>query len=590
MQINAERISHDLDHIAAITETPGAGSSRPTFTPQWVRARDYVIEQATRAGCKHRIDSAGNVHIRPTALPWESRAWLSGSHIDSVPNGGKFDGVTGIVVPLEVLRAAYEAGITLPLELIIFAEEEGTTFNLGMLGSRAWCGTLNVERLTSVRNRDGKNYLEAGANFGVDPSKFSADRINPAHYCGLIEVHVEQGPAMWEQNIPVAVVTAINGRRQYVCTLRGTANHAGSTPMNYRKDALAAAAMVMLSLESCAIAMHRQQPGTVITIGRLNVEPNAINVIPGCVKFSIDLRASTDEMIAKCDALVRQNIKGICDQRGLTCEIVQTESLPAMPMNQSVCTAIRAAARRLAVGEIAQTTSGALHDAAIVAPFVPTAMLFVASRDGISHNPDEFSRIEDITTAARILAEVVRQPLVAKTLKLSQLNHSDRSEFVKLLGGVFEHSPWIAFGAWPKRPFSSIQNLHERMCDIVTTAEEEAKLSLINAHPDLVGKLAQAGELTAESTREQSAAGLSQLSPAEVEAFEKYNAEYRGKFGFPFVICARDNKKEAILAAFPQRLMNTAQQEMTTALTEIYKIAWLRLCDLVEGDLVKDEA
>jgi len=167
MKINADRIAADLDLIAGITETPGKGSSRPTFTPQWAMARDYVIAQAKAAGCDSLIDPAGNVHIRQGAFGWTAPAWLSGSHIDSVPHGGKFDGVTGIVVPLEILRAAHEAQRTIPLELVIFAEEEGTTFNLGMLGSRAWAGTLTMNDLGRLKNRNGISFLDAGRPYGV---------------------------------------------------------------------------------------------------------------------------------------------------------------------------------------------------------------------------------------------------------------------------------------------------------------------------------------------------------------------------------------------------------------------------------------
>ena len=165
--------------------------------------------------------------------------------------------------------------------------------------------------------------------------------------------------------------------------------------------------------------------------------------------------------------------------------------------------------------------------------------------------------------------------------ELSQLNLADRSGFVAVCGPFFEHSPWIAEYAWAMRPFSSLLQLHEVMCQIVTSAGREKKLALICAHPDLVGRLAREGRLTTQSTGEQAAAGLSQLSPAEAEQFDQYNSAYRDRFGFPFVICARENKKEAILSAFPRRLQNDRDAEISTALTEIYKIAKLRLLDAV---------
>jgi OHCU decarboxylase len=164
---------------------------------------------------------------------------------------------------------------------------------------------------------------------------------------------------------------------------------------------------------------------------------------------------------------------------------------------------------------------------------------------------------------------------------LKQLNHSAREQFVGVCGPFFEHSPWIAERAFDKRPFGSLDMLHKALVETMRSATTDEQVKLIASHPDLVGTLAREGRLTSESTREQSAAGLTQLSPQEIELFERYNAEYRGKFGFPFVICARENKKDAILAAFPVRLQNSREQEIGTALTEIAKIARLRLLDAV---------
>jgi OHCU decarboxylase len=160
----------------------------------------------------------------------------------------------------------------------------------------------------------------------------------------------------------------------------------------------------------------------------------------------------------------------------------------------------------------------------------------------------------------------------------------DRSAFVAAIGGAFEHSPWIAERAWARRPFASVADLHEKLCGVVAAASPDEQVGLIRAHPDLVGRLAREGRLTCESAAEQAAAGLDALSADEVAAFERYNAAYRERFGFPFVICARENRKEAILAAFPRRLQNPREREVATALEEIYKIARLRLADLVGED------
>lgn len=404
-RVDEERIARDIEAIAACSETdPSVGYSRPTFSSSWRRARDYVLARAAEAGASAWIDAAGNAHARATGLEAGRRAWLCGSHIDSVPTGGKFDGVVGVVVALEVLRTAPGA----PVELIVFAEEEGTTFSLGMVGSRAWAGSLPPEKLRLLRNAEGRDYLAAGAEHGVAAERLSAERLEPGKYLGLIEAHVEQGPGMWNAGTPIAVVTAIAGRRQYACTLTGEANHAGATRMKDRKDALAGAAEGIGALEAWARDMEAEQGATVLTVGRIEVQPNSVNVIPGRASFMIDFRARSDDTLTRGDLALRGIVAGIASRRGLGCDLVCNEDLPAVRLDPGLCSLLRDAARRQGV-EAQDAVSGALHDTAILAPYLPAAMIFVASRGGISHNPAEFSRIEDVASAARIVAEAVRE-------------------------------------------------------------------------------------------------------------------------------------------------------------------------------------
>jgi OHCU decarboxylase len=533
----------------------------------------YVAEQARSMDCQLKSDAAGNTHARPASLGWNRPAWLCGSHVDTVPHGGDFDGVAGIVVALELLRSAKEEGIpALPLELIIFAEEEGPTFGLGMIGSRAWVGELGADRLRDLHNAAGETYIDAGQPFGVDGNRLSDDRIRPQRYLGFVELHIEQGPAMWRNDQRLAIVRSIAGRKQYAIRIGGDANHAGATPMNQRRDALCGAAEIVLEIEKM---MPEISSEAVATVGRLVNHPNAINVVPDRVEFTVDLRAPQDDMLLRGDIEIRRLATEICRRRGLTCEIGLTEAINACPLNAPLCQRISTAARLAGESPLPITVSGALHDSAVIAPHVPTAMLFVPSRDGISHNPAEFSRVEDIAAAARVVEQLVRRPTI------TQLNELDQNQFVSICGGSFEHSPWIAERAWNNRPFASVGDLHEKLTRVVAESNMEEKLSLVRAHPDLVGKLARDGKLTRESSTEQSAAGLNRLSPDEIAAFEKFNAEYRSKFGFPFVICARQNRKEAILEAFPRRLKNSRETELAAALAEVFKIARLRLADVV---------
>jgi hydantoinase/carbamoylase family amidase len=390
MPIEADRISQDIETIAGFNETtPDIGYSRPAFSPAWRAARDYVIAQAESAGCKLRIDAAGNVFVRHNSIDLDAKVWLSGSHIDSVPTGGKYDGVIGIVCPLEVLRTG-----KLPLELVIWAEEEGTTF--GLIGSRLATGAETIESISQFKNRDGETFIEAGEQHGVRPNDIPADRLRFDQYHGLIEIHAEQGPAMWETDVPVAVVTAIAGRKQYKGKFMGTPNHAGSTPMRYRADPLVALAKVITGVDAIA---RNSGPSTVATVGRVECLPNAVNVIPGTVRFTIDLRSPEATTLAMCHEKIE---KLVISSGASSFNFTFTEDQPPVMMDQHLCKLLAHA------GSCAgQTTSGALHDAAILAPHLPTAMLFVASKDGISHNPREFSRIEDIAAAARVLEKLV---------------------------------------------------------------------------------------------------------------------------------------------------------------------------------------
>ncbi len=565
MAICVERIRADIQAIARCTATPAGGATRPTFSDEWRAARAYVLAQAEAAGCALRIDAAGNAHGRPQSLAWDAPAWLVGSHLDSVPRGGDYDGVAGVVVALELLRSAKEDGITaLPVELVDFAEEEGPTFGLGMLGSRAWTGELTAAQLGALRNESGQTYLEAGRPHGVEPDRLAADQLDPTRYRGMIELHIEQGPGMWRRDQRVAVVTAIAGRQQYRVTVGGEANHAGATAMGDRCDAMAGAAEMVVELERLAQALS---PQAVITVGRLVGHPNAVNVIADRVDFTVDFRAPEAVTLTEGGRRIPALLDGIAQRRGLRMEAVVIESIPARPMSPSLI-------ERLGSG-LPRTVSGALHDSAVIAPFLPTVMLFVASKDGISHNPAEFSRIEDIAEAARIIERLVRRPSV------SQLNAMDHRAFVGVCGPLYEHSPWIAERAWAAKPFASLSDLQAKLAAVVAQSSEQEQLSLIRAHPDLVGRLAREGRLTRESSSEQLAAGLDVLIPEEVAVFEANNAAYREKFGFPFVICARENRKDAILTAFTRRLRHSREQEIAASLDEIHKIARLRLADAV---------
>ena len=571
-----DRLRRDFEAVAAISQTPGAGATRPTFSAEWGRAVEYVVKEAQTAGCVVRRDAAGNVFAKPAGLAAGERTWLVGSHLDTVPHGGDYDGVAGVLVGLELLRSAADDGVgDLPVELVIFAEEEGPTFGLGMLGSRALVGDLTADDLARLRNADGQTYLEAGKPFGVDAAGIAGDKVDPSRHLGFVELHIEQGPGMWRRDERLAVVSAVTGRRQYYVVVHGEANHAGATAMGDRKDALAGAARIVIGLENLVSTLRTD---AVVTVGRLDVHPNAVNVIADRVELTVDFRSGLAGVLQSTGDAIPLVLETFAERRELGIEIEETEAIAVCPLSGRLAGALRKSAAACGLGDLPTVTSGALHDAAVLAPHLPTAMLFVPSRGGISHNPSEFSRVEDVAAAVEVIERLVRTPT------LGRLNAMGRDDFVGVCGGLFEGSPWVAERAFDRRPFASVADLHDKLCAVVAEASEDEQLALARAHPDLVGRLAREGRLTSESTIEQRAAGLSDLSPVEVDLFERNNAAYRDKFGFPFVICARENRKEAILAAFPIRLANDRDAEVRAALAEVGKIARLRLIDAVWED------
>ncbi|TVR74680.1 MAG: 2-oxo-4-hydroxy-4-carboxy-5-ureidoimidazoline decarboxylase [Spirochaetaceae bacterium] len=572
-RLDPARIEKDIERIATFSETPPeVGYSRPTFSSPWGAARDYVIDQVRSCGAAVRIDAFGNVHARPGDRTWEEPLWLCGSHIDSVPSGGKYDGVSGVVCALELLR------VGAPLELVIFAEEEGTTFGLGMLGSRGWVGSVTAEDLDRVRNCRGESYLEAGRAYGVEATRMQSELIDPSRYLGFLEVHPEQGLSLWNRGVSAAAVNRINGRRQYRVLLEGQGNHAGSTRMQERHDALAGAARAITAVEELGQDLARRLDYTVMTVGRIDVATNAINVIARRVDFSVDFRAQEERILEEGDRLLREALREIGEARGLAVTVERTEKHSPVPLDEDLVARLHGAAGAAGI-TLEEVPSGALHDAAIVAPHVPTAMVFIASREGISHDPAEYSRVKDIADATTLIGRVLAGEGGALTLR--ELNSLDRNRFVRICGGFYENSPWIVEKVWEQRPFPTVEALHRACSTVVEGADEEAQVALIRAHPDLVGRLAREGGLTRESTAEQAAAGLDVVSEAEARNFERLNREYRDRFEFPFVICARENRKEAILAAFPERLRKSRREEIGTALREIGKIALLRMHDRV---------
>jgi len=330
VKADVERIRSHLDNLSKFTATPGAGCTRLSYTPEFRAACDYVADKARALGMTTRRDAVGNLRARLAGREENAACVMVGSHLDTVINGGNFDGILGVVCGLETVQSLIEAGRRpkRPIEVVVFAEEEGTTFRCPLAGSKAITGKFTVEDLKALKDEQGRSWYEALIAFGLQPDDLPRDRIHPANIHAMLELHIEQGAVLESENLPVGIVEHIAGSENHRIRLTGRANHAGTTPMHLRRDALAAAAEMILAVEG--IAADTSRPRTVATVGRIHCLPNAPNVIPGRVEFSIDLRDVDDSRITEAASLVRDAIGGISSARGIAWEMELCETLAAV--------------------------------------------------------------------------------------------------------------------------------------------------------------------------------------------------------------------------------------------------------------------
>jgi N-carbamoyl-L-amino-acid hydrolase len=359
-----------------------------------------LCTQMRKAGCDEvHIDAVGNVvghYYANPAVAKEAKTLLTGSHYDTVRNAGRYDGRLGIYVPLACISELSRAGKRLPfhLEVVGFAEEEGQRYNATFLGSGALVGQFDPAWLDQT-DAQGVTMRQAMQQAGLNPTDISACIRNPNDYLGFVEVHIEQGPVLNERNVPLGVVTSINGSARYQCEFIGTACHAGTTPMDRRSDAACGAAELMLFLERRA----RQDGDSVGTVGQLGVTSGSINVVPGACQFSLDMRAPTN---AQRDALIADvlaEIEGIAERRHLRSHVTPTLLASAAPSDPVLQGKWEAAVQSLGV-ELVRLPSGAGHDAMKIHERMPQAMLFVRGENsGISHNPLESTTNDDMELA-----------------------------------------------------------------------------------------------------------------------------------------------------------------------------------------------
>jgi N-carbamoyl-L-amino-acid hydrolase len=388
----------DLDALGRIGWTPGAGLARTTFSDAHVEARAWFLQRAREAGLETRIDSAAN---HSAVLPTDrvgARTLLLGSHLDSVPGGGRYDGALGVVSALEVLRCAKDAGLRLPmtLEAIDFTDEEGTL--VGTLGSWALVGTLTAEMLSAPRSGRARLLAELD-RMGLSEAGLLAARRAPRSIAAFMELHVEQGPVLEREGIDIGIVTGIRGNASFTVSFSGEARHAGTTPMNARRDAGLGAASLMLAVRETV--MH-DFPACVANVGEVKLLPGAYNVVPGAARVGVECRSLDQDELDSLALALTERAGAVAKQWGLDVDMIPVGRWAPVATDRIVREAVRGASWSLGL-RATELPSGAGHDAQILAQVTKSGMVFVPSRDGISHDPAEYTSPEDCVNGANVM-------------------------------------------------------------------------------------------------------------------------------------------------------------------------------------------
>ncbi|MCJ1682642.1 allantoate amidohydrolase [Rathayibacter sp. VKM Ac-2928] len=392
--VDAAAIMARCDELAAVSSTRGA-IERVYLSPEHARVNAMAARWMEDAGMRTWQDAAGNQCGRYEGATPGLPALLLGSHLDTVPDAGRYDGILGVMLAIAVVSRLNAARTRLPfaVEVVAFGDEEGTRFGTALLGSRAVAGTWD-ERWWELEDAHGTTLVEAFHEFGLDPSRISTAARDAADVLAYLETHIEQGPYLEEADRALGVVSSIAGARRFALTLTGKAGHAGGVPFDRRRDALTGAAEAVLAVERIA-----REHGAIATVGRLEAFPGAVNVIPGRVEFSLDLRAEFDDVRDTVWDGIEHAMSETARRRRLALTVEETHGAPAVVAADWLQDVVRAGIRATGDEEPMVLFSKAGHDAMAIADLTEYAMLFVRCEGGVSHHPEENVTEADVATA-----------------------------------------------------------------------------------------------------------------------------------------------------------------------------------------------
>jgi len=398
-----QRLYERLEAFARHSEDEGK-LTRTFLSRAHRAAADELAGWMGAAGMRVEVDAVGNVVGRYEGTTPGAPCLMLGSHIDTVRDAGKYDGNMGVLAALACVEEFHQAGERFPfaIEVVAFGDEEGVRFPVTLSGSRAVAGSFDTTTL-SLRDKDGTSLRDALVAFGCDPARIGQIARKREQVLAFVELHIEQGPVLEDEGLAVGAVTAINGASRLSVEVKGVANHAGTVPMHLRRDALAASAEMMLAVE----ARGRAEPELVATVGRVDVMPGAVNVIPGLVRFTMDVRSPSDAARRRAVADIDRRIAEIAQARGVEIAITLTHEAAACRCAPELVDAIGSAIARSGLA-VKRLPSGAGHDAMAFARLCPVGMIFVRCEKGISHNPAEAITIEDADISMRVLMDFIK--------------------------------------------------------------------------------------------------------------------------------------------------------------------------------------
>ncbi|MCR8635130.1 Zn-dependent hydrolase [Paenibacillus radicis (ex Xue et al. 2023)] len=404
--MNINRLEAALKEVNEIGAANGEGITRLAYSREHWEANEYLIRKCKDEGMSVRIDACGNVIARREGSEPQLPAVTCGSHLDTVQHGGGYDGTLGVIAGLEMIRSLNEKGIVTrnPIELISFACEESARFGVSTIGSKAMAGKLNKESLQKLRDNEGVSFPEALAAVDLDFAHIETARRSGKDIKAFFELHIEQGPLLENSGREVGIATGIAAPIRLEVTIQGKASHSGTTPMNMRKDALIGAAEIITELEKAAL--EEAEHGTVATAGVCDVQPGAMNVVPDWVSLKIDIRGTVITSRQIIIERLSQLFRGLQKRRGLQVEARILSDEKPVVLDKYTVRLLSTLCEAQGIAYM-NMMSGAGHDAMNMASICPTGLIFIPSRDGLSHHKDEYSSIAQIAKGAALLEEVV---------------------------------------------------------------------------------------------------------------------------------------------------------------------------------------